>query len=219
MVALRIGPKLARSIAPGLKHFFAVGIGFFLLFVGLHEAGIVRGGARRFARSARPPRPRGLWLDRGAALGVATPPQAVFALPFQGDLSLRGLAFSADIRGVLELSFLPILLTLFLVSFLDTIGTLSGLGAAGEMLDESGDLPAIEGPMLVNALSCIFAAVVGTSTSGAFLESVTGIREGARTALAALTTALLEMPGRPGLPSPAAALRAEQPFAKQRVGA
>ncbi len=155
----------------------------------------------------------------GAALGVATPPQAVFALPFQGDLSLRGLAFSADIRGVLELSFLPILLTLFLVSLLDTIGTLSGLGAAGEMLDESGDFPAIEGPMLVNALSCIFAAVVGTSTSGAFLESATGIREGARTGLAALTTALLEMPGRPGLPSPAAALRAEQPFAEQRVGA
>ena len=43
--------------------------------------------------------------------------------------------------------------------------------------------------MLVDALSCVFASLVGTSTSGAFIESATGIREGARTGLAAVVTA------------------------------
>ena len=45
--------------------------------------------------------------------------------------------------------------------------------------------------MLVDAASCVFGAVVGTSTSGAYIESAAGVREGARTGLAAVTTALL----------------------------
>jgi len=57
------------------------------------------------------------------------------------------------------------------------------------MLDERGNFPEIERPMLVDALTCMFSGLVGTSTSGAFIESATGIREGARTGLAAVTTA------------------------------
>jgi AGZA family xanthine/uracil permease-like MFS transporter len=86
---------------------------------------------------------------------------------------------------------LPILLTLFLMSFLDTLGTLVGVGSAGQMLDEHGNFPQMERPMLVDAVSCIFSALVGSSTSGAYIESVAGVREGARTGLAAVTTALL----------------------------
>ena len=59
------------------------------------------------------------------------------------------------------------------------------------MLDEKGDFPEIQKPMLVDALTCMFAGLVGTSTSGAYIESATGIREGARTGLAAVTTAAL----------------------------
>ena len=59
------------------------------------------------------------------------------------------------------------------------------------MLDEKGNFPDIEKPMTVDALSCMASGLVGTSTSGAYIESATGIREGARTGLAAVTTALL----------------------------
>jgi AGZA family xanthine/uracil permease-like MFS transporter len=45
--------------------------------------------------------------------------------------------------------------------------------------------------MLVDAVSCVFASVVGTSTSGAYIESAAGVREGARSGLAAVTTGLL----------------------------
>jgi AGZA family xanthine/uracil permease-like MFS transporter len=110
------------------------------------------------------------------------------ALPFTGDYSLA-LAFQLDIPGVLKLSFLPLLLTLFLMGFLDTLGTLVAVGAAGKLLDAKGNLPEIEKPMLVDALSCMFSGLVGTTTSGAYIESATGIREGARTGLAAVTTA------------------------------
>jgi AGZA family xanthine/uracil permease-like MFS transporter len=125
----------------------------------------------------------------GLVLKLGQAPKAIVALPFTGEYALQAIALQLDIAGVLRLSFLPILLTLFLMGFLDTLGTLVGVGAAGHMLDERGDFPGIERPMLVDAATCMFSALVGTSTSGAYIESATGIREGARTGLAAVTTA------------------------------
>jgi len=124
-------------------------------------------------------------------LGPSPAPAGLFAMPFTGAFTLSPIAFHLDIAGVLTVSFLPVLLTLVLMSFLDTLGTLVGVGAAGDMLDKDGNFPQVEKPMLVDAVTCIFASLVGTSTSGAYIESATGIREGARTGLAAVVTALL----------------------------
>jgi adenine/guanine/hypoxanthine permease len=132
-----------------------------------------------------------LTAGTGYLLGLGQAPKALVALPFTGEYALQAIAFKLDIAGVLRLGFFPILLTLFLMGFLDTLGTLVGLGAAGQMLDERGDFPEIERPMLVDAATCMFSALVGTSTSGAYIESATGIREGARTGLAAVSTAAL----------------------------
>lgn len=207
---------LANAISPSLKYSFAAGIGLFLAFIGLNETGIVTAGTGvpvkiGNLRSAEvllavggfvvivvllQRRVRGAILIgiaataiAGAFLGLGHAPRAVFAMPFTGDYSLAPIALKLDVAGVLRLSFLPILLTLFLMSFLDTVGTLVGVGAAGGMLDERGNFPRIERPMTVDAIACIVSGLVGTSTSGAYIESAVGIREGARTGLAAITTA------------------------------
>jgi adenine/guanine/hypoxanthine permease len=127
----------------------------------------------------------------GIALGFAKPPQALMAMPFQGQYSLAPIALQLDVRGVLTLAFFPILLTLFLMSFLDTLGTLVGVGANAGLLDKDGNFPEMEKPMLVDSLSCVAGSLLGSSTSGAFIESATGIREGARTGLAAVVVAML----------------------------
>ena len=127
----------------------------------------------------------------GALFGLGAAPRGLMAMPFTGELSLAPLFLQLDVPGVLRLAFLPALLTLFLMGFLDTLGTLVGVGAAGGMLDERGDFPEIRKPMIVDALSCVFAGCVGTTTSGAYIESATGIREGARTGLAAIVTGAL----------------------------
>lgn len=127
----------------------------------------------------------------GGMLGFGAAPKAVFALPFAGEYDLSAIAFKLDLAGALKLSFLPVLLTLVLMSFLDTLGTLTGLGAAANLLDEKGNFPQVQRPMLVDALTCMFSGLVGTSTSGAYIESATGMSEGARTGLAALVTASL----------------------------
>lgn len=126
----------------------------------------------------------------GCALHVGELPKAIFSMPFQGDLSLTPIFLKLDIFSTLKLSFLPILLTLFLMSFLDTLSTLVGVGANCGMVDEDGKLTDIERPMIVDAMSCIVSALIGSSTSGAFIESAAGIREGARTGLASVFTGL-----------------------------
>lgn len=137
----------------------------------------------------------------GIALGYGQAPAGIVALPrWRGPDGLGAIAgqlrFSetlADGRVVslFSATLLPVLLTLFLMDFLDTIGTLMGVGAAGGMLDEKGDFPEIHKPLLVDAGACVFSALVGTSTSGAYVESAAGIRDGARTGLAAVVTGLL----------------------------
>jgi AGZA family xanthine/uracil permease-like MFS transporter len=127
----------------------------------------------------------------GLAMGYAQAPASLVAVPFTGDYTLGPVFLALDVPGVLRISFLPVLLTLVLMSFLDTLGTLVGVGAAGQMLDKDGNFPDVQKPMMVDALSCVFASLVGTSTSGAYIESATGIREGARTGLAAVVTGLL----------------------------
>jgi AGZA family xanthine/uracil permease-like MFS transporter len=127
----------------------------------------------------------------GIALGLGEAPRGVVALPFTGEHVIGPLFAKLDVPGVLRFELFPLLLTLFLMALLDTLGTLVGLGAAADLLDEKGNFPEIEKPMLVDATTCMFAGLVGTTTSGAYIESATGIREGARTGLAAVTTALL----------------------------
>jgi AGZA family xanthine/uracil permease-like MFS transporter len=234
---LRVRSWLANSISPSMKHSFAVGIGLFLLLIGLYQTGIVTSfvtgmppGVLKVtdAKVLKPPdaplkignlqdltvqlaisgfvltmallywRVRGgillgiaLIAAAGYALGVGQAPKGIMALPWDPDYDLSAIAFQLDILGVLRLAYLPVLLTLFLMSFLDTLGTLVGVGSAGGMLDKQGNFPQIEKPMLVDASACMFSALVGTSTSGAFVESATGIREGARTGLAAVATAAL----------------------------
>lgn len=209
---------LASAVSPSMKHSFAAGIGLFLTFIGLFESGIVK-SAQAVPVQLGDIRTAGVLLAifgfvvmaallyrrvpgailigivvtalAGALAGVGQLPARIAAWPFIAPYDLAPIAFQLDVVSVLRLSFLPILLTLVLMSLLDTLGTLVGLGAAAGMLDEKGDFPEIEKPMLVDAVTCAVAGVVGTSTSGAYIESATGIREGARTGMASLVTAML----------------------------
>ncbi len=117
-----------------------------------------------------------------------------------GSFSLAPIFLKMDIPGAFQVTLLPVVFTLLLMSFLDTTGTLYGLGSAGGMLDDKGEMPEVQKPFTVDALSCMFAGIVGTSTSGAYIESAAGIREGAKTGLAAVVVALLFALSLPFLP-------------------
>lgn len=111
-------------------------------------------------------------------------PDSIMALP----PSLSPIFCQFDFKAVLTTSFLPVLLVIFIMDFVDTMGTIIGVSARAELLDEDGNLPDIHKPMMADALATVFGAMFGTTTTGTFIESAAGIEEGGRTGLTAFTT-------------------------------
>jgi len=92
---------------------------------------------------------------------------------------------------VLTAGFFPVLLTLFLMDFLDMMGSLIGCSSLAGFLDDKGNLPDSTKPFFVDSFASVFGAAVGTTTAGTYVESAAGIQEGGRTGLTALTVSAL----------------------------
>jgi AGZA family xanthine/uracil permease-like MFS transporter len=105
--------------------------------------------------------------------------------------SLSPILGQLDIAGALSPKAWPVVLIVFVMAFVDTIGTLIGLSARAGLLDEKGNLPDIERPMLADALSNLVAPVLGTTTTGAYIESAAGIEEGGKTGFTAVIVSAL----------------------------
>jgi adenine/guanine/hypoxanthine permease len=123
----------------------------------------------------------------GFSIRLIPLPAQWFSLP----PSLSPIFFQLDITGVLSWGMFSVVLTVFVMAFIDTLGTLIALGYKADMLDENGNLPGIEKPMLVDAAATTIASLLGTTTTGAYIESATGIAAGGRSGLTAVITAIL----------------------------
>ncbi|MDD2336169.1 MAG: NCS2 family permease [Geobacteraceae bacterium] len=213
LTVLKIRGWLADAIPTSLKYSFAVGIGMFITFIGLNETGIVvlgvPGAPVRLGNLAQPSVILALcgllltvllmlWKVRGALMigilattflsmlsGVTKVPEAILSLP----PSPAPIFLQLDLSSALTPKFLPVVLTIFVMAFADTIGTLIGLSARAELLDKDGNLPEIEKPMLADALATTMAPLLGTTTTGAYVESAAGIEEGGRTGFVSVVTA------------------------------
>jgi AGZA family xanthine/uracil permease-like MFS transporter len=100
-------------------------------------------------------------------------------------------AFLEGFGNVDAFTFALIVFTFFFVDFFDTAGTLVGVGQAAGFLNEEGDLPDIDKPLMADAVGTTVGGMLGTSTVTTYIESATGVEEGGRTGLTALTVAVL----------------------------
>jgi AGZA family xanthine/uracil permease-like MFS transporter len=201
---------LSGAIPASLKYSFGAGIGLFLAFIGFVEAGIVVTGsgsvpveigaihstAFRLAvcgflltavllvRRVPAAILLGILATAGIAfaLGIAPVPASIVSLPPDIAPTLLQLDFS----GVLSVGMFPVVLTLFTMAFLDTMGSLIGISARAGFLDSAGNLPQVERPFLADALATTVGALLGTTTNGVFVESAAGIEQGGRTGLVAV---------------------------------
>ena len=105
--------------------------------------------------------------------------------------SLTPIFGKLQFKGIFSVDFIVILFAFLFVDLFDTIGTLVGVSAKADMLDEEGKLPHIKGALLADAVATTFGAILGTSTTTTFVESASGVSEGGRTGLTAVTTAIL----------------------------
>ena len=105
--------------------------------------------------------------------------------------SLSPIFAKLEFSGILSLEFLVVIFAFLFVDMFDTIGTLIGVSSKANMLDENGRLTNIRGALLADAIATTAGAVLGTSTTTTFVESASGVSEGGRTGLTAVTTAIL----------------------------
>jgi AGZA family xanthine/uracil permease-like MFS transporter len=206
---------LAEAIPSSLKHSFSGGIGLFLAFLGLSEMGIVTlgvpGAPVQLGNIGQLPvllSLGGLLLTAvlliqrvtGAILvgmavttsaflltGLVPLPATAFSMP----PSIEPIFMKIDLQGALTWGFASVIISVLVMDFVDTMGTLFGLSSRANLLDEHDNLPEIEKPMLVDALSTIAASLFGTTTAGVYIESAAGIEQGGKTGFTALVVAAL----------------------------
>ena len=129
-------------------------------------------------------------------LYVPNPDVSCYSLlpDFSNGLSIPSLApifGKLQFDGIFTLDFAVVVFAFLFVDMFDTIGTLIGVSSKANMLDEEGKLPQIKGALLADAIATTAGAVLGTSTTTTFVESASGVTEGGRTGLTAVTTAIL----------------------------
>ncbi|MDO4663009.1 MAG: NCS2 family permease [Tissierellia bacterium] len=118
--------------------------------------------------------------------GVSTLPTSIVQLP----PSLGSVAFKLEFDNILSLEMFSIMFTFLFVDLFDTVGTLTGVSAKAELLDAEGKLENSGKALLADAIGTTCGALLGTSTVTTFVESASGVTEGGRTGLTALSTAV-----------------------------
>jgi AGZA family xanthine/uracil permease-like MFS transporter len=228
-----------RAVPSSLRAAISVGIGLFIAFVGLADAGVVRAGDGTLVQLGlhgsltgwpmlvfaiglftvavlQIRRVRGAMLiSIVVATVVAVIIQLFAQLPAQSDAHPTGWALNIPTLGkiisVPDLSlighvdvlgafidggigrFVPLVLLVFaliLSDFFDTMGTVVAIGAEGNLLDEHGNPPHLTQILLVDSLAAAAGGVGSVSSNTTYIESASGVGEGARTGLASVVTGL-----------------------------
>ncbi|WP_226015843.1 NCS2 family permease [Novosphingobium sp. FKTRR1] len=200
------------------QHLFAAvagGIGLFIGFIGLKDAGIVVANPATFVALGNLREPGAalallglfiigalsVWNLRGAMLVgiVVTTLVAVltgFARMTPEPYSLTALtqtAFKLDLAGVFRLSggLAEILFVFLFVDLFDNIGTLVAVTKRAGLMDKAGRIPGLNRILITDAVATIVGAMAGTSTVTSYVESAAGVQAGGRTGLTAVVTGLL----------------------------
>ena len=211
---LKLRERIVAVVPHDLKHAIAAGIGLFIAFIGLKEAGLIQPNANTFVEvgdlSARW-RPLltsgvgflvaaalmvrkvpgailigiGASLAVGLATGVATYHGVVGAPP-----SMAPTAFQLDFGDLFTPTHLGLVLLFLYTDLFDTVGTLVGVATrAGLMKD--GRLPRGDRAFLSDAVGTVAGGLLGTSTVTSYIESTAGVEAGGKTGLASVVTSAL----------------------------
>lgn len=209
--------QILDAIPSSLKHAMAAGIGVFIAFIGLSNAGVVvdhptvmvqlgdvsSANVAVFSAGLVVTATLVAWRVKGALLigialattlgvilGLAEPPQALVAPP----PPLAPTFMAMDLYGALQLGLLDILFAFFFVDLFDTVATLVAVSEHGGLMKDSGEgvrrLPRARAALGTDAIGTMAGAALGTSTVTAYIESSAGVSAGGRTGLTAVVVGL-----------------------------
>ena len=212
----RVREALINAVPDALKHASAAGIGLFIAFIGLKNAGMVEANEQTLVSLGEVRSVSvgmlilgilgiGVLLVRGAkgailigVMGVAlismligqTPlPTGVFDLPTWPS-NLFGKAV-LELPAAFDVGLIGFVFAFLFVDLFDTMGTLVGVSEKAGFLDRSGRLPRANRALLADSVGTMAGAVFGTSTVTTYIESASGVSVGARTGFASVVTGIL----------------------------
>ena len=215
LTLFNVREQIVKCVPLNLRFAISSGIGMFIAFIGLKNAGIIVSDPATFVTlGAFTPtallammgiilsgvlmvkRVKGALFYSIIIITIVGIPMGVTQVPTNFSLvsmpqSLEPTFLKLDFQAI----FTPdMALTIFALVFMDifnTMGTLIGAAANTEMMDKKGNVKNIKQAMMADAIATSTGALFGTSTVTTFVESASGIAEGGRTGLTALVTALL----------------------------
>ncbi|MBS1810091.1 MAG: NCS2 family permease [Acidobacteria bacterium] len=209
----RIRALIVDAIPMTLKTAVACGIGLFIAFIGLKNAGVIAASPSTFVTlGAVTSKPvllallglilTGALMARGfktaiilgilavttasILLGLSRLPTKLIEVPNWHETFLQ-----LDIRGALSLGLLDVVFVFLFVDMFDCIGSMMGLAQQAGYLNEEGKMPRINRALLCDSIATIVGSIFGTSTVVTYIESATGVSEGGRTGLVAITVSIL----------------------------
>lgn len=119
----------------------------------------------------------------------ATPAVGLFSWPSFSDV--KQLVGQADVMAALQLKFLPLLLTLLMVDFFDTLGTVTAIGDQTNVKDDQNRVIGLRRILAVDSASAAVGGFFGVSSVTSYIESASGVSEGARTGLHSVVVGIL----------------------------
>ncbi len=206
---------IAKAIPSELRIGTAAGIGIFLTFIGLKNAGLITSDPVTFVklgqlnettliailgmvlivfltvRGSSLAYLAGIFFVTAAALlrgHITAPPQLVSSPDF------HTVFLKLDIFGALKLSLLPAIVAILFTDLFDSISTFMGVSHASGLMDEDGNPRNLRQGLVVDSVATFGAGLAGTSSGTAYIESIAGINVGGRTGLTSVFTALCFLP-------------------------
>ncbi len=216
LTAFNVREMIVNAIPKNIRYSISVGIGLFIAFIGLKNAGVIADHPATLVTLGDMSNMSvilalagvlitGLLLAfkvRGALLiGILVStvigiPMGLTVLPdghayVQTPPSLSPIFFQFEWDKIFTVDMLIVLFTFLFVDMFDTIGTLIGVSTKAEMVDKNGNIPRVKQALFADAIGTFFGSIIGTSTVTTYVESASGVAEGGRTGLTAFSTAIL----------------------------
>jgi adenine/guanine/hypoxanthine permease len=213
-----IRQAIIKAVPMNLKCAIGVGIGLFIAFIGLKNAGIIIADRATFVAVGNLTAPQPLLacvgliftavlMARnikgsiligilgttflGMVLGVVPAPKGLQDIMSLSLPSLSPTLFELDILCAWEFGLFSIIFTFTIVELFDNMGTLIGLTRKAKLMNDKGEIENLDKALTTDAVGTVVSAVFGTSTVTSYIESAAGIAEGGKTGLTAVTVALL----------------------------
>lgn len=210
-----IRETIAKAIPSELRIATATGIGVFITFIGLKNAGLITSDPVTYVklgtlglqtvlaivglmvtvllliRRSAMAYLLGMFvvtLIAWAAGQIKAPPSLVSPPDFQT------VFLKLDILGALKLSLLPAIIGILFTDLFDSISTFIGVAHAADLLDENGNPSNLRQGLVVDSFATFGAGLAGTSSGTAYIESIAGIDSGGRTGMTSVFTALCFLP-------------------------